>query len=87
MKAEYKEGPEARENFEKLATAVLRAGNPTKEPKEGLYTHACQAFYYPCNGAAEAAPLQTIPQFDFFSRLGVGLQQKAEPIGTSQFVA
>ena len=33
MKAEYKEGPEARENFEKLAKAVLRAGNPKKQPK------------------------------------------------------
>jgi len=34
MKAEYKEGPEARENFEKLAKAVLRAGNPKKQPKK-----------------------------------------------------
>jgi hypothetical protein len=34
MKAEYKEGPEARENFERLATAVLRAGNPKKQPKK-----------------------------------------------------
>jgi hypothetical protein len=33
-KAEYKEGPEARENFEKLARAVLRAGNPKKQPKK-----------------------------------------------------
>jgi len=33
-KAEYKEGPEARENFEKLAKAVLRAGNPKKQPKK-----------------------------------------------------
>jgi hypothetical protein len=34
MKAEYKEGPEARENFEKLAKAVLRAGKPEKQPKK-----------------------------------------------------
>jgi len=34
MKAEYKEGPEASENFEKLAKAVLRAGNPKKQPKK-----------------------------------------------------
>ena len=33
-KAEYKEGPEARENFERLAKAVLRAGNPKKQPKK-----------------------------------------------------
>jgi len=34
MKPEYKEGPEAKENFEKLAKAVLRAGNPKKQPKK-----------------------------------------------------
>ncbi len=34
MKAEYKEGPEAREKFERLATAVLQAGNPRKQPKK-----------------------------------------------------
>jgi hypothetical protein len=33
-KAEYKEGPEASENFERLAKAVLRAGNPKKQPKK-----------------------------------------------------
>jgi hypothetical protein len=33
-KAEYKEGPEARENFEKLAKPVLRAGNPKKQSKK-----------------------------------------------------
>jgi len=33
-KAEYKEGPEARENFEILAKAVLRAGNPKKQPRK-----------------------------------------------------
>jgi hypothetical protein len=32
MKAEYKEGPEASENFERLATAVFQA--PKKEPKK-----------------------------------------------------
>jgi len=32
MKAEYKEGLEARENFEKLAKAVLRVGNMKKQP-------------------------------------------------------
>ena len=31
---EYKEGPQAAKNFEKLAKAVLRAGNPKKQPKE-----------------------------------------------------
>ena len=35
-KAEYKEGPEARENFERLAKAVLRAGNPKKQPKKAV---------------------------------------------------
>ena len=34
MKAEYKEGQEASENFEKLAKAVFRAGNPKKQPKK-----------------------------------------------------
>ena len=33
-KPEYREGPEARENFEKLAKAVLRAANPKKQPKK-----------------------------------------------------
>ncbi len=33
MKAEYKEGPEASENFEKLARAVFQAPN-TKKPKK-----------------------------------------------------
>jgi hypothetical protein len=31
---EYREGPEAGKNFEKLAKAVLRAGNPKKQPKK-----------------------------------------------------
>ena len=31
---EYKEGTEARENFERLASAVLRAGNPKKQPSK-----------------------------------------------------
>ena len=39
MKAEYKEGPEARGNFEKLAKAVLRAGNPKKQPKKAAKRH------------------------------------------------
>ena len=37
MKAEYKEGPEASENFEKLAKAVFRVPktvNPKKQPKK-----------------------------------------------------
>lgn len=34
VKAEYKEGPQARANFEKLTEAVLRAGNPKKQPKK-----------------------------------------------------
>jgi hypothetical protein len=33
-KAEYKEGPEARENFEKLAKAVFRAPKPEKSKKQ-----------------------------------------------------
>ena len=33
MKSEYKEGPEARENFEKLAKAVFQTPN-TKAPKK-----------------------------------------------------
>ncbi len=33
-KAEYKEGPEARENFERLATAVFRAGKPKTQAKK-----------------------------------------------------
>jgi hypothetical protein len=35
MKAEYKEGPEARENFEKLAKAVFQVPKPKagKPPK------------------------------------------------------
>jgi hypothetical protein len=37
MKAEYKEGPEARENFEKLAKAVLPSGNPKKQPKKLVF--------------------------------------------------
>jgi hypothetical protein len=39
MKAKYKEGPEARENFERLAQAVLRAGNPRKQPKKKAVKH------------------------------------------------
>jgi len=31
---EYKEGPEALENFERLATAVLRTPKPAIEPKK-----------------------------------------------------
>jgi hypothetical protein len=41
MKAEYKEGPEARENFEKLASALLqvpkkggRKGTKKRQPKK-----------------------------------------------------
>lgn len=36
MKAEYKEGTEASENFEKLAKAVFQAPNkkPKKQPKK-----------------------------------------------------
>jgi hypothetical protein len=36
MKAEYKEGPEARENFERLAKAVFAAPKPQKkrQPKK-----------------------------------------------------
>jgi len=34
MKYQYEEGRKARENFERLATAVLRAGNPKKQPKK-----------------------------------------------------
>ena len=36
MKAEYKEGPEARENFERLAKAVFRAPKAQKkrQPKK-----------------------------------------------------
>jgi len=33
-KAEDKEGPEARENFERLAKAVLRVGKPERQPKK-----------------------------------------------------
>ena len=33
-KYEYNEGQKARKNFEKLAKAVLRAGNPNKQPKK-----------------------------------------------------
>jgi len=33
MKREYIEGPKASENFERLAKAVLRAGNPKKQRK------------------------------------------------------
>jgi hypothetical protein len=32
MKHEYHEGPEAKERFEKLATAVFRAPKPTVKP-------------------------------------------------------
>jgi hypothetical protein len=31
MKAEYKEGPEARENFERLAKAVFQAPRPGRK--------------------------------------------------------
>ena len=39
MKAEYKEGQEASENFERFAKAVLRAGNPKKQPKKAAKSH------------------------------------------------
>jgi hypothetical protein len=34
VKAEYKEGPEARENFERLAKAVFQASEGWKKHKE-----------------------------------------------------
>jgi hypothetical protein len=34
MKAEYKEGPEARENFERLAKAVFQAPKPERKEKK-----------------------------------------------------
>jgi len=38
-KAEYKEGPEARENFERLAKAVFQAGKPKPQPKKKAAKH------------------------------------------------
>jgi hypothetical protein len=34
MRREYQDGRKAADNFEKLAKAVLRAGNPKKQPKK-----------------------------------------------------
>jgi hypothetical protein len=34
MKAEYKEGPEARENFERLAKAVFRVPKPERKSQK-----------------------------------------------------
>src|ERR1017187_8521830 len=45
MKAEYNEGPKARENFERLAKAVFQAPKPQKkrQPKEATAPHPeCQ---------------------------------------------